>query len=124
MLAVLTLFLIGCESAVNDPDKNTTQNTIVVLRFKTQPEKGSKTVSELTTLIEKVKREPNFIGIKLHVDPNNNTNILLYEEWENANYYNTTHMETDHMKEFMVNSRNFLTGPPEISFWNMEKEFK
>ncbi|MGB5274772.1 MAG: antibiotic biosynthesis monooxygenase [Flavobacteriaceae bacterium] len=124
MLLVSTLVLIGCESAGNDPDKNTTQNTIIVLTFKTQPEKGSRTVSELTNLIEKVKLEPNFKGIKLHVDPKDNTNILLYEEWEDANYYNTTHMETAHMKEFMVNSRNFLTGPPEITFWKIEKEFK
>jgi hypothetical protein len=33
-------------------------------------------------------------------------------------------METDHIKEFMANSINFLTGPPEITFWEIEKAFK
>ncbi len=124
ILVASTLALIGCESSGNNTDKNTKQNTIVILKLKTQPEKGVKTVSELTNLIEKVKLEPNFIEIKLHVDSKDNTNILLYEEWGDENYYNTDHMETDHMKEFMANSINFLTGPPEITFWKVEKEFK
>ena len=122
---VLTaLGLIGCQSSVNNKEIISAQNTIVLLKFKAQPEKGIETVLELTNLIEKVKLEPNFVKIKLHVDPENNTNILLYEEWEDKNYYNTNHMDTEHIKEFMRNSRNFLTGPPEITFWKMEKEFK
>lgn len=124
VLIAFSLVLIGCQSSVNNSNNNTGQNTIVILKFKTQPDAGSKTVLELTNLIEKVKLEPNFIEIKLHVDPKDNTNILLYEEWGDENYYNTTHMETDHIKEFMANSINFLTGPPEITFWEIEKEFK
>ena len=124
VLIAFSLVLIGCQSSVNNSNNNTGQNTIVILRFKTQPDAGAKTVSELTNLIEKVKLEPNFIEIKLHVDPKDNTNILLYEEWGDENYYNTAHMETDHIKEFMANSINFLTGPPEITFWEIEKEFK
>ena len=124
VLIAFSLVLIGCQSSVNNSNNNTGQNTIVILKFKTQPDAGSQTVLELTNLIEKVKLEPNFIEIKLHVDPKDNTNILLYEEWGDENYYNTTHMETDHIKEFMANSINFLTGPPEITFWEIEKEFK
>ena len=124
VLIAFSLVLIGCQSSVNNSNNNTGQNTIVILKFKTQPDAGSQTVLELTNLIEKVKLEPNFIEIKLHVDPKDNTNILLYEVWGDENYYNTTHMETDHIKEFMANSINFLTGPPEITFWEIEKEFK
>lgn len=124
MLVASTLVFIGCQSSGDKTDINTGQNTIVVLKFKTQPEKGANTVSELTNLIDKVKLEPNFLEIKLHVDAKDNINILLYEEWEDENYYNTDHMETDHMKEFMANSINFLTGPPEITFWKIKKEFK
>lgn len=120
ILFVSTLALMGCESSEN----NTTENIIVILKFKAQPEKGDITVTELTNLIENVKLEPNFNEIKIHVDPKDNTNIFLYEEWEDENYYNTDHMETDHIKAFMANSTNFLAGPPDITFWKVEKEFK
>ena len=124
IIVAFTLVLTGCQSSDNNTDNDTMQNTIVILKFKTQPDKGAKTISELTGLIEKVKLEPNFVEIKLHVDSKDNTNILLYEEWENENYYKTKHMETDHMQDFMTKSRNFLTGPPEITFWKIEKEFE
>lgn len=124
MLVVSTLVLTGCLSSGNNSDNNAKQSTIVILKFKAQPDKGVNAVSELTNLIEKVKLEPDFIEIRLHVDSEDNTNILLYEEWGNGEYYKTAHMETDHMKEFMANSIDFLTGPPEISFWKIENVFK
>lgn len=124
VLLVSAIALVGCETIGNNPDKNTTPSIIVILKYKAQPEKGLKAVAELTSLIEKVKLEPHFIEIKLHVDPEDNTNILLYEAWGDENYYKTDHMKTSHINEFMANSRNFLTGPPEINFWKIEKEFK
>jgi len=81
-------------------------------------------IAELTKLIEKVKKEPHFINIKLHVDPKDRSNILLYEEWDDETYYNTAHMKTAHLQKFITDSRNFLSGPPEISFWKNESEFE
>jgi quinol monooxygenase YgiN len=99
-------------------------NAIVTLKFKTQPEKSDMAVSELKKLFESVSKEPHFVSIKLHVDPNDNKNILLYEEWESAEYYQTDHMKTPHLEAFMAASQEFLAGPPEIAFWTMEGEFK
>ena len=124
VLLALSLVLIGCQSSGKNSNSNKKQHTIVILKFKTQPEKSAKTISELTKLIEKVKLEPNFIEIKLHVDSKDSTNILLYEEWSDEIYYNTNHMQTDHIQEFMAKSINFLAGPPDITFWKIEKEFK
>ena len=100
------------------------QITVVLLKFKAQPDKGDVAVAELNKLLENVKEEPNFVSIKLHVDPADNTNILLYEKWEDQSYYNNEHMNTPHIKEFMTNSRNFLTGPPEITFWKLNSVYK
>ena len=123
-LAVAVFALIGCETSQNKSVTNAMENTIVVLKFKAQEEQGERAVSEITKLLEKVKSEPNFVGIKLHVNPTDNTNILLYEEWEDVDYYNTKHMDTDHIKAFMTNSRNFLAGPPEITFWKVKRDFR
>lgn len=127
-LAVFVLFcsilvIVGC----NESEKTTEaheQNHIVLLKFKAQPDKGSLAVSELTRLIDKVKEEPHFISIKLHVDPQDDTNILLYETWQDLSYYQNEHMNTDHLKDFMANSSNFLIGPPEVTFWETKKVFK
>ncbi|WP_250434347.1 putative quinol monooxygenase [Hanstruepera flava] len=123
MLLAFTLVLIGCQSSENNRDSSINQNTIVILKFKTQPEKGLKALEEFNSLIEKVRQEPHFVKIKIHVDSKDDTNILLYEEWEDQDYYNTEHMETDYMKAFMANSVNFLAGPPEITFWKLENVF-
>ncbi|MGI9547361.1 MAG: putative quinol monooxygenase [Flavobacteriaceae bacterium] len=124
ILLFSTFVLIGCDFSDKHLDNSATNNTIVLVKYKVQPDKGGEAVSELTKLIEKVKQEPHFVNIKLHIDLKDNTNILLYEEWEDLVYYNTEHMNTAHLQEFIANSRNFLAGPPEISLWNVERIFK
>lgn len=124
MIVVITFMLFGFNSTSERPDINEAENIIVLVNYKAQPDKGEQAVVELTKLIEKVKEEPHFVKIKLHVDPKNHRNILLYEEWSDESYYNSEHMNTTHLQEFIANSRNFLAGPPEISFWRIEHEFK
>lgn len=124
ILTISTLAFIGWHPSKKKSPMATAKNVIVLLKFKSQPEKGDKTVLELTKLIEKVKEEPHFVSIKLHVDPKNPTNVLLYEEWEDASYYNNEHMNTNHIKSFMANSTNFLSGPPDITFWEVQRVFE
>lgn len=123
-LSLLTLILYGWNTTENKLDMDLKQSVIVLLNFKAQPEKGAKAVSELKTLLEKVKAEPNFVSIKLHIDPKDDTNILLYEEWEDVSYYNSEHMNTPYINEFMANSQDFLAGPPEITFWEVANIYK
>jgi len=108
-----------------DGDSSTeNNNTIVLVKYKSQPSKESETVSALNELITHVQKEPHFVNIKLHVDPKDPSNILLYEEWNDESYFNTKHMATQHLQKFIEDSKNFLAGPPEISFWKIEKEYK
>ncbi|MET0760021.1 MAG: antibiotic biosynthesis monooxygenase [Flavobacterium sp.] len=97
---------------------------IVLVEYKTQPSKSDEAVTSLTELIENVKLEPHFVNIKLHVDPKDKSKILLYEEWGDETYYNSAHMKTPHLQKFMEDSRTFLAGPPKISQWKIEREFK
>ncbi|MDY2587144.1 putative quinol monooxygenase [Winogradskyella aquimaris] len=122
-LAALTLTMVGWLPSSKKRTIDSEEKVIVVLKFKTQKDKGEYSVNQFVKLIDKVKEEPNFISIKLHVDPKDETNIMLYEEWKDASYYNNEHMNTDHLKEFMANSVNFLTGPPEVTFWEVKHTF-
>ena len=124
ILVLSAQVLFGCDPAENKSDSDSNENAIVILKFKAQPGKSQEAVSELEALFEKVKEEPNFASIKLHVDPNDDTNILLYEEWEDVVYYQNEHMSTDHLKAFMENSAKFLAGPPEVTFWEVENVYR
>ncbi len=124
ILLVSSFKPVGYSTSNTAVDTAAEEKIIVLVKYKAQSDKAVMAVSELTKLINKVKQEPHFITVKLLVDPKDNTNILLHEEWNDASYYNGEHMNTAHLKEFIADSRNFLTGPPEISFWKIENEFK
>src|SRR5688572_12900855 len=81
------------------------ENLIVLVKYKTQPGKDSLALSSLKSLIGKVKREPNYVNIIIHVDPKDKSNILLYEQWANEEYYKGDHMKTPHLQQFMNEAR-------------------
>ena len=115
LLFVLTTFNLTSAYSQNN------NNIIVLVKYKTQPGKESLAISAIKTLIDKVKKEPHFIDIVIHIDPIDKSNILLYEKWSNEDYYKDAHMKTVHLQQFINDSRTFLAGPPDISFWKLEK---
>lgn len=124
MLSVMTVFLISCQNKEEGtmPGENN-QNLIVLVKYKTLPLKSEEAIAGLTNLIEAVKNEPGFVNITLHIDPKDDSKILLYEEWSNESYYNGDHMTTKHLQTFMEDSRAYLAGPPDISQWKIKKDF-
>jgi len=124
MLLAPVFLLMGCHSNTKPNDTATENHIVVLVSYTSQLNKEAETFKELSRLIKHVKNEPHFISIKLHVDPKDKSNILLYEEWDDETYYTTEHMQTNHLQNFIADSRNFLNGPPEISFWKLEKKFK
>jgi quinol monooxygenase YgiN len=98
-------------------------NLYALVKYKSQPGKQNEALSALNSLILEVKKEPNFVNIKVLVDPEDKTNILLFEEWSDEAYYKGEHMKTPHLQQFMGDSRNFLAGPPEISFWKLNSNY-
>lgn len=124
ILSILLIALISCQNKQKEiMNKEKNQNLIVLVKYKTQPSKGDAAISGLTKLINEVKKEPGFVKITMHIDPKDDSNILLYEEWSDENYYNNDHMKTPHLQSFINDSRTFLAGPPEISQWKIAEEF-
>ncbi len=106
---------------INAVSAQSKKNLIVVVKYKTQPNKDSLALFSLMQLIAKVKKEPNYKNIIVHTNPLDKTDIMLYEEWSDEAYYKGAHMATIHLRKFMGDSRAFLAGPPEITFWNYYK---
>ncbi|WP_162793594.1 putative quinol monooxygenase [Runella rosea] len=119
--SICALLLMGMslfESvAQNKPNEG---KITVFIKYKTQPSKEDMALKALQELIAKVKKEPHYVSIVLHVDPNDKSNILLYEQWADEDYYKGAHMKTAHLLQFINDSRQFLAGPPDISFWKAQ----
>lgn len=119
-----SILIIGLLIAVLFPAVNLNaqdeKNLVVLVKYKVQSTKENQAINALIELVEQVKNEPNYVKIKIHVDPVDRTNVLLYEEWSNEKYYKGDHMQTPHLQKFMIDSRDFLAGPPEISFWKVQ----
>jgi len=111
---IITLIFLGNNLIAQDKI-----NLIVLVKYKTQPATETQALEALNKLIDQVKNEPNYVKIVMHVDPNDKTNVLLYEEWSDEEYYKGDHMQTPHLQKFITDSRNFLAGPPDISFWRV-----
>ena len=110
----LSLLLTGCDGSKDNP-----ANLVVVIKYKALPNKSVDAVTGLRKLIEHVEKEDHFVSLKLHIDQKDNSNIMLYEVWDDELYYRNQHMKTEHLQEFIVESQAFLAGPPEISYWKV-----
>lgn len=128
VLKVLLLFIFSIVSCNEKNEPMTVENIqkdlIVLVEYNIQPTKSNDAIAGLTELIENVTKEPHFVSIKLHTDLEDNSKILLYEVWSDEIYYNTAHMQTEHLQKFIEDSKAFLAGPPNISQWKIKKEFK
>ena len=120
---MLTLLTSAYAQQKSESVNNKNNNLTVLVKYKSQPEKQAEVLAALNALILEVKKEPYFVNIKMFVDQEDKTNILLYEEWSDEEYYKGDHMNTSHLQKFIGDSRNFLAGPPEISFWMLNSNY-
>ena len=121
--AAITFLFTGCEKEKTSSVEEGKNNLFVLVKYKTQPGKHDEALSALNVLILEVKTEPHFVNIKLFVDPADQTNILLYEQWTDEAYYKGEHMNTPHLQKFMGDAREFLAGSPDISFWKLNRDY-
>jgi quinol monooxygenase YgiN len=119
----LSILFAGCEKEKTASINDGKDNLFVLVNYKVQPDKHEAALSALHSLILEVKKEPNFANIKMFVDPTDQTNILLYEQWTDEAYYKGDHMNTPHLQKFMVDAREFLAGPPDISVWKLNNDY-
>ena len=119
----LVLFLFMFSLLTSCEKKDSANNVVVIVKYKTQQNKSVDAITGLKALIDKVKKEDHFVSLRVHVDQNDNSNILLYEEWDDELYYKNQHMKTEHLQKFIADSKAFLAAPPEITFWKVNAAY-
>ena len=122
LILILTLFI--CTLFSSCEKKDSANNLVVIIKYKTQQNKSVDAITGIKKLIEEVKKEDHFVNLKILVDQKDNSNILLYEEWDDELYYKNQHMKTDHLQKFIVEAQTFLAAPPEITFWKVNAVYK
>ena len=98
----------------------TTPPVIVTIRYQAQPGREEQTRAALGALIATVvASEPDCLGIRLHQNADDVSQILLYEHWQSRESYTGPHMNTPHLRAFMLSARELLAGPPTIEYWSL-----
>lgn len=92
--------------------------TVVIIRYRSQPERSDTARREISALIATVlANEPECGGITLLQDADDPTRFTLIEQWPSREAYLGPHMQQPHLQSFIQSAAVFLAGPPEISFW-------
>ena len=93
-------------------------SVIVLVKYSAQPGKAETARRELSKLIETVQaNEVGCLGISLHQNRDEPEGLLLLERWKDRGTFEGPHMQTPYLQAFIGSARNFLAGPPEMSFW-------
>jgi len=120
-IAFLLFALAACGTAPSATHHSSarTDQIIVIVRYTAQPGKGDQAIAAISELVAKVKSvEPQSGGITILRDTADKTKITLIEKWPSQEAFLGPHMKQPHIHAFIQSSRDFLAGPPEISFWN------
>ena len=90
----------------------------VMIRYLAQAGKATVARRELDALVQVVvAEEPACKGIWIHENTSAPEQLLLIERWTDEASYTGPHMQTPHIQTFMARAREFIAGPPEITFW-------
>lgn len=91
---------------------------VVLVSYQAQPGKADLAAREIASLVAEVQsREPDCLGISVDRREDNPGRILLRERWTSREAYLGPHMQTPHIQAFIGRAADFLSGPPDISFW-------
>lgn len=120
-LSILLVIIAG-SSFKYSSNESSKDDIYVIVKYKAQPDKAALAIEKMKELLAEVEKEPHYSNVSMLVDPTDSTNILLFEQWNDESYYKGDHMKTTHLQQFINDSRNFLAGPPDISFWKNVKK--
>jgi quinol monooxygenase YgiN/limonene-1,2-epoxide hydrolase len=95
-------------------------STVVVhVSYRAQPDKADLAAREIASLVGEVRSaEPDCLGISIDRGDDDPARFVLRERWTSREAYLGPHMQTAHLRSFVQRAPEFLTGPPDISFWH------
>lgn len=96
-----------------------TSDIVVIVRYTAQAGHADQALAAIAQLVATVRAtEPETGGIAILQDAADKTRITLIEHWPSRELFLGPHMQQPHIQRFIERSRDFLAGPPDISFWH------
>lgn len=93
------------------------EGLIVLIEYRALPGKEAVAQRELASLVATVlANEPDCSGIEVLRDIDGAGRIVLYERWSSREAYTGPHMRTPYILAFIQRAREFMAGPPTITF--------
>jgi len=90
----------------------------VMALLRAKPGKEEAVKQGLLALLEPTKKEVGCINYNLHQSADTPGLFMFYENWRSRKDLDE-HVSTPHMQDFMRKGREVLSGPPELTLWEM-----
>jgi len=90
----------------------------VMALLRAKPGKEEAVKQGLLALLEPTRKEPGCINYDLHQSADTPGMFMFYENWKSKTDLDE-HLKMAHMRDFMRNGREVLSGPPELTLWEM-----
>ena len=91
----------------------------VVVRYQALPAHADAARKAIAALVATVlSEEERCLSITILQDANDPARFMLVERWPSRELFLGPHMQQPHIKSFIQSAGAFLSGPPDISFWN------
>ena len=90
----------------------------VVARSQAKPGKEDEVQREFLHLVAETRKEEGCINYDLHQADDDKSVFMFYENWVSRGHLDR-HAQSVHIAAFRAKSRELLTGPTQITLWEM-----
>jgi len=93
-----------------------------VIRFRIHPAQRNRFLSLLNDVLDAMRHEPMFHNAILHVDPENENHMMLYETWEDHNDVLNVQIKRPYREAWHAALPELLAEEREISIWHTVRD--
>jgi len=88
---------------------------VVTIRLK--PGAEEEYASNLKGVLDRMRYEPSFINTVVHRDPDDSTNLMLYETWADRDEFFTVQMTRDYRRRYEERLPHLIRSPRQMVIW-------
>lgn len=93
-----------------------------LIRFQVRPEQRERFLTLLNGVLDATRHEPMFHNAMLHVDPQDQNHMMLYETWEDHNDVLNVQIHRPYRDAWHAALPELLVKERDISMWHAVRE--
>ncbi len=101
------------------------QQAILLVQLQAKADKVDRLKQETLKVISQVLKEWACVSIKLHQNPQDPTQLMLYETWADKNFLlSDKHTNSPYLSDYFRNIEPLLAEPAQWTIWESISEYK